>query len=677
MIFSLAPDHVADLTRSGLTHETIERLQIRAVPPHKLRQFTAVTSAYSLPYFSLDGQKQEFSRWRLFAMPSDRDTRVPKYHQAKGSDPGLYFPPLVPWQEISQNAAQPLVITEGEKKAAKGCQEGLRCIGVGGVWNWRVKIDSGDRMELPIIDTIVWAGRAVEIVPDSDAWRPEKIMNILAGFYALARILVQRGALVKLVKLPDVGGAKVGLDDWLTMPGVQCKEDWPRLERFDMHHKDLKELTAWYRRWEKRQSQDDKGTIKDLADVILKDNHFAQDAGRQLYWYENGRYQPDGNQRVAELVKKILVGNRIAKKWSSHRSNEVAEFIRVDACRLWEVPPLSVVNLQNGLLDLSSKVLKPHTPAHLSPIQLPVLYQPGATAPGWEEFIFQVFPEDAQCVAFELIAWLMRPDTSIQKAVLLTGEGANGKSTFLNAVMRFLGTTNVSNVALHSLEKDKFAVARLVGKLANICPDLPSTHLDSTSAFKGLTGGDRMLAERKFKDSFEFTPYCRLVFSANHFPHSKDNSEAFARRLLIIPFNRTIAPHNQIPRSVLDNQLADPQELAGVLNKALECLPALLQRNGFTETQSAALALHEFREHTDPFRAWLATETERGSEHWATKKDLYISYTGYAKRIEAVPSTQTAFGRALKSLCLELKESQRTVNGNIVWIYSGIGLKKC
>ena len=97
-------------------------------------------------------------------------------------------------------------------------------------------------------------------------------------------------------------------------------------------------------------------------------------------------------------------------------------------------------------------------------------------------------------------------------------------------------------------------MARLVGKLANICPDLPSTDLTGTSVFKSITGGDSLLAERKFEESFEFVPYARLVFSANLPPKSQDASPAFFRRWLVVPFEKTFqaGAHGTIPRAELD-----------------------------------------------------------------------------------------------------------------------------
>ena len=105
--------------------------------------------------------------------------------------------------QIASDSTKPLVITEGEKKSLAACQLGLACIGIAGVWNWRAKLDNGERLTLPGLDQFVWKGREVEIVPDSDAWRPEKEKDVLAGFYALAMELKERAAHVVFVELPE------------------------------------------------------------------------------------------------------------------------------------------------------------------------------------------------------------------------------------------------------------------------------------------------------------------------------------------------------------------------------------------------------------------------------------------------------------------------------------------
>jgi putative DNA primase/helicase len=88
------------------------------------------------------------------------------------------------------------------------------------------------------------------------------------------------------------------------------------------------------------------------------------------------------------------------------------------------------------------------------------------------------------------------------------------------------------------LENDRFAPARLYGRLANICPDLPGSHLEDSAVFKAITGGDRITGELKYRDAFEFRPFARLIFSANHFPAARYGSQSYFDRWLLIPFER-------------------------------------------------------------------------------------------------------------------------------------------
>lgn len=417
----------------------------------------------------------------------------------------------------------------------------------------------------------------------------------------------------------------------------------------------------------------DDGLTKTLADDILVCDAFARDAGGQLYVFERGVYRPHGEAHIAQRVKSILVATDDTKHWSSHRAREVVEFIRVDAPRLWERPPVDALNLLNGLLDLSSRTLRPHAAEYLSPVQLPVTYDPTATCPRWESFLARVVPDDCRRLPYELVAGSMRGGVLDQQAVLLVGSGENGKSTLLDAIVAFLGRENVASLALHRLELDKFSVVRLLGKLANICADLPSEHLTSTSTFKALTGGDRMTGERKFQGSFEFTPFARLIFSANHYPQSQDSSQAFFRRWLVVPFDAVIEPHERIRD--LAARLADPCELSGVLNQVLTVLPDMRRRGGFSQSETTRAALMEFREMTDPLAAWLDRFTVLSPDGLVTRKDLAISYNAASDAAGRPPTTQKAFCAAVRRLCPTVKEAQRTVCGEVKHVFLGLGLR--
>ncbi len=413
----------------------------------------------------------------------------------------------------------------------------------------------------------------------------------------------------------------------------------------------------------------------EIAGMITADSHLAVDSGGKLYVFDGGVYKPSGEAYVKRRVKSILSALNKSEQWTSRKSEEVVKYISVDAPVLWEAPPLDRINVLNGLLNLSTHTLEPHSPDFLSPIQLPIAFDPEARCPHWDDFIATTFPEDAEPIAWEIPAWLMTPDTSIQKAILLIGDGANGKSTYLSAVLAFIGKRNASAVSLHKLENDRFSVSRLVGKLANICPDLPSTDLTSTSVFKAITGGDTLVAERKFEQSFEFRPYSRLLFSANHLPKSQDASGAFFRRWVVVPFERTFHPGapGTIPRSELDASLADPAELSGVLNKALLAL-AEIREHGFSESETTRKAIDEFRQATDPLAVWLDRNTILHPDGVIPADRLWDEYNRECVAKGRPTISKNALGRAIVQLRPAVEKRQRTVNGALAWCYVGIGM---
>lgn len=241
--------------------------------------------------------------------------------------------------------------------------------------------------------------------------------------------------------------------------------------------------------------------VKDLAEAMQQNIHFARDGGKKLYMFEGGVYQPHADDYVGRRVKALLYAWGFIGRWSSHLVGEVIQYISADAPLLWERPPLNLVNVQNGLLDMTTGELLPHSPEHLSTIQLPITFDPEAEPVAWDTFCKETLPEDAYQagVHWQIAAWLITPDTSLQKALMLVGDGGNGKSRFLAAIKALLGESNVTALSLQKLENDRFAPVRLMNKLANVCPDLPSQHLEQTATFKQLTGDDGVIVgERKF-----------------------------------------------------------------------------------------------------------------------------------------------------------------------------------
>ena len=152
-----------------------------------------------------------FYRQRALRTPQPEPDDFKKYLQPRNSGVAPYFPTLIDWLPLLQDVTQPLIITEGELKAAKATAEGLPTIGLGGVNSYRSMRNGYDF--LPHLEKIDWVKREVYLIFDSDL---QANSNVCRALNDLALALAQRGALPKMVLLPSgPNDEKVGLDDFL------------------------------------------------------------------------------------------------------------------------------------------------------------------------------------------------------------------------------------------------------------------------------------------------------------------------------------------------------------------------------------------------------------------------------------------------------------------------------
>ncbi len=410
--------------------------------------------------------------------------------------------------------------------------------------------------------------------------------------------------------------------------------------------------------------------IAGLIQIFKRELHFAIDDGRRLYYYKDGVYHPRGTQFIEEVYIDILESFGKTGYWKSYTVNELIRHVKGYSPRLWERPPIDKVNLLNGILNLETMTLEPHTPEFYSPIQIPVKYDRKATCPHWEKFVSSVFPPGAESLAWELIALLLVPYTKLQKTILLIGKGANGKSTFLNAVEQVIGQSNVSHVSLHQLEEDKFSRAGLVGKLANIFSDLPLMNIKNVNFFKALTGEDSLQIEYKFGEPFFYKPFTRLVFSANTIPNANDDTAGWLRRWLIIPFVNTFKP-NPGYGDKLENLLALPQELSGVLNKAIAVIWDVMER-GLQVPAELANQIESYTPVPTSLEEWAKEYLRKSEGSWTSRRALWKHYIGNVPVPDLV--NKTTFISCMKVMFPDAKYTQRRREGTKIHGYSGIKL---
>lgn len=344
----------------------------------------------------------------------------------------------------------------------------------------------------------------------------------------------------------------------------------------------------------------------------------------ELYYYSNGVYRSG--------AKSIIEGEaqrRLGLESTNARKAEVYNWLETNAkVNSVEVEDnTNIINFQNGLYDIKESKLLPHNPSHFSTVQIPINYNEDAECPKVNEFLASVVPNDSVDFVFEWFGFSLLREYKFSKALMLYGTGGNGKSVFIQLYNAFLGSENVSGVDLHYLETNRFGASRLFNKLANTFADIQSSYIESSKLLKSLTGNDKISAEFKGKDLFEFKNYAKLSFSANKLPQFKDNSQGYYDRWLILPFpNRFRETEKQ--NINLSEELITPQELSGLLNYALRGLKDILDNGKFTVSSSMEAELNKWKNNSDSVIMFVQDEDtcELSTEFEVEKMVLFNKY---------------------------------------------------
>ena len=357
----------------------------------------------------------------------------------------------------------------------------------------------------------------------------------------------------------------------------------------------------------------------------LKSYTFASD-GHDPFIYDSdlGRYVP-----AADKLRGILADS-MKHEWTPARVNHIFTWYRDRSPMFWDPPPLDRVNVLNGILNLESRELEPHSPDFLSPVQINAAWDPEAECPAIDQFVQDVFPDDSNDIFYRLAGLFLTPDSRFRKAVLFLGPSATGKSLALTLLRTFLDPRNVSNVPLHDLTGSSFSLAEIRGKLLNISADVPDRDFNDTALFKQIIDGRLAVirAPRKRRDPIEFQPFTRLIASTNRVPQSSDNSLGYLRRWIVVPFDTEFGDRD-FDHSLPD-MLTTPQELSGLLNRAIEGYYSVLSSRAITQSATMAVAKEEFDLASDSTRTFLDERVQECSfdEH-VDRTELYGAYKSW------------------------------------------------
>lgn len=423
------------------------------------------------------------------------------------------------------------------------------------------------------------------------------------------------------------------------------------------------------------------GMVKDaiapatVSDILIRVFHFAtMDDTNELCYYDSGVYKPSGELLIKRVLQLAFKKANVHFKLTRRFVDETIEHIkRATLHRRSEFDKNKwIINVKNGLLDIWTLELKPHDPGYLSIIQLPVEWDPQAYCPRWDKFISEIVePEDAK-VLQEFVGYTLLRDCRYQKALMLVGSGANGKTTFLKVIIRMLGIHNLSFRSLHELTTNRFATADLYGKLANIYDDLSAETISNTGIFKILVAGGEIQAEKKFRNSFKFKNFAKLIFSANKVPSTYDDTRAFYRRWIIVNFPNEFTGDKADPH--LEEKLTTKECLSYVLKWAVAGLRRLLTQGKFSYDDDVEKIEDRYLRASNPAYAFLMDQVEEDPEAAISKDELYNAFLDFCRANKLPTVSKNAFSKQVKRWT-RATDGWVKIEGRSVRAWRGIRLK--
>lgn len=397
----------------------------------------------------------------------------------------------------------------------------------------------------------------------------------------------------------------------------------------------------------------------DFGDQLIQEFKIIEVNG-VLYVYEDGYYQADDRiieNKMIELYPNILQRQR----------TEVLAYIRIKThvnAKDLKVNPY-IINLKNTRLDIRTGECLAFTPDAIEFDRIPVTYDPSAYCAELDKMLNRVFLGDKEVISLfdEMIGAILLKHNRYQKAFLLFGQGANGKSTILDMIKNFLGQRNYSAIALEKVT-DRFNTAELENKLANIGDDVDNVTLKDTGTLKKLFSGNAIMVERKGERPYTIEPYATHIYSANTIPRSFDKSEGFYRRWLLIPFNARFSVNDKDYDPLIADKISEPVALSYLLNRGIKGAQRLIHLGHFTESQAVKDALEAYKADNSTVLSWIDDRELNEDYFLESPRDvLYSEFSDWCKvsgiKANNVTGKKTFFKEVAQKFDFEDKPRQK------------------
>ena len=391
--------------------------------------------------------------------------------------------------------------------------------------------------------------------------------------------------------------------------------------------------------------------------TFLKNNNHIIKINNQLHIYKNGIYISGLAEIEAEMIQHIPGLNR-AKR------TEVLAYLDILIRENSKAEDANLIAFENGLYNIVDDSFVEFTPEHIITNKIRWKYNPEAYSELADKTLNKIACNDPQIRALleEAVGYCFYRRNELGKAFILTGDKSNGKSTFLSMVQCLLGDENISSLDLKELG-DRFKTAEMFGKLANIGDDIGDEFIANPAIFKKLVTGERVSAERKGQNPFEFNNYSKLLFSANNIPRIKDKTGAVQRRLTIIPFDARFSADDPDFNPYIKHLLKTDEVMEYLINLGIAGLKRVLLNRKFTGSTKVQKAMDEYEENNNPIIGFFREcEDEEFQIENEPTNVVYKRYQEYCLANSLQPMSNIEFSKQVNRI-LNMRVENKWLNG--------------
>lgn len=338
------------------------------------------------------------------------------------------------------------------------------------------------------------------------------------------------------------------------------------------------------------------------------------------------------------------------------------------------------INVNNGYINVDTLQFTPinRDTAIITRHRINIDYNPDA----YDEFTDKFFNDIAtnkkglRRILEELVGQCLIPKQEIKKLFILTGNGSNGKSTFINAIEGLIGGDNFSALGMEQItDVNGFFICQLYGMTANFGDDIGVELVIRQEVLKQITGGSVINANIKNKEPIKFVNNATLVFSCNEIPKFKNANSALNDRLFPIPFPAKFErDNNEVGKKLATKKAKEYLFLLG-----LQGLARTRKNSKIVESLDVIKLREQYLEDSDPIRKFLLSPLEDGGldynvnyffeTPWNEIKDRYFSFYSSFYGKEAQISVSGLRSRIISLIGAEPKLNNTRVNGKLIYTF--------